>query len=182
MFLLKSNLLPWKHFSLRSKQGMGRKEQEACNWISKREKHLCKGDEKAGWPDMVRAWGGGGAGRGCSLRGARQLERWARTKSLLHPNESGRCAGRKGLQTFTDDTQVSLHDRGNCVRQGLASMGEEERETRTWGPGEMTWPGRTEAFYRSWVTSHHNSDLVTTPVMEPNSSVACGTFPKSRVW
>lgn len=30
---------------------MDRKEQEACNWISKREKHPCKGDEKAGGPD-----------------------------------------------------------------------------------------------------------------------------------
>lgn len=144
MFPLKSNLLPWKHFSLRSKQGMGRKEQEACNWISKREKHLCKGDEKAGWPDMVCVcvWGGGGVGGwGYSLREAHQLERGAWTKLLLHPNESGWCVGRKGLQTFAQDTQVSLQDHGNCLRQGLASMGEEEREMRTWGPGEMTWPG-----------------------------------------
>lgn len=47
MFPLKSNPLPWKRFSLRSKQGMDRKEQGACKWISEREQHLCKDDEAA---------------------------------------------------------------------------------------------------------------------------------------
>lgn len=71
MFPLKSNLLPWKHFSLRSKQGMDRKEQEACNGISKREKHLRKGDEKAGWPDA--GWERRGSGEEPSLKTPKYL-------------------------------------------------------------------------------------------------------------
>lgn len=139
MFPLKSNLLPWKHFSLRSKQGMGRKEQEACNWISKREKHLREGDGKAGWPDAVCVcvWGG------ASLRGARQLERGAWTKSLLHPNESGRCTGRKGLQTLAQGTKylhmIMLTDEARTCVYG----GRRERDKDMGSRGnDMTWQNR----------------------------------------
>ena len=116
MFPLKSNLLPWKHFSLRSKQGMDRKEQEACNGISKREKHLCKGDEKAGWPDA--GWERRGSGEEPSLKTPKYLYLAAVTASDedLSPQRRKRDKG-----TGSRGEDMSWQKRGLLQGAGTSS-------------------------------------------------------------
>lgn len=144
MFPLKSNLLPWKRFSLRSKQGMDRKEQGACDWISNREKHLCRGDE-AGVPGQMQEapWE---EHAGCKKRAAGTTPRL--------PPKRGMVWGRpRSVNVYLRSPNISMWSW--WLLKTRICIYRERRGTRIWGPGEKTQAGRTEALDRQpvWLLS-----------------------------
>lgn len=142
MFPLKSNLLPWKRFRLRSKQGMDRKELEACNWISKREKHLCKGDKEAAGQTPQAPWE--------ELVGWKQEP--AQTKPLLHLEEGAVC-GWQGSVDARSGHPIFLYGHGDCLGQGFGSTGEGEGQEH----GVTNWQNRGRSQSADLTASHHNA-------------------------
>ena len=144
MFPLKSNLLPWKRFSLRSKQGMDRKEQGAWDWISNREKHLCRRDE-AGVPGQMQEapWE---EHAGCKKRAARTTPRLAPKRGMQwgRPRSVNVCLRPPNISMWS----WWLLKTRICIYR-------ERRGTRICSHGEKTQAGRTEAFDRqpSWLLS-----------------------------
>lgn len=146
MFPLKSNLLPWKRFSLRSKQGMDRKEQGAFDWISNREKHLCRRDE-AGVPGQMQEapWE--------EHAGCKKKKRAARTTPRL-PLKRGKEWGRpRSVNVCLRPPNISMWSW--WLLKTRICIYRERRGTRTYGPGEKTQAGRTEALDRqpAWLPS-----------------------------
>lgn len=85
--------------------------------------------------------------------------------------------GRQGSLNIAQGTQISLHEHGNCLRQGCGCIGEEEGQEHG---VQGKWHEMVEQrpFTGAGMTSHHNPDLVSTTNTEYNSSVAFGPFSK----
>lgn len=115
MFPLKSNPLPWKRFSLRSKQGMDRKEQGACKWISEREQHLCKDDEAAA-----------GQTRKLLEKSESAGDRGRPAEPLLPPKRGDGVRKARVCECSLKTPQVSLCDHGDCLWQEPASTEKEK--------------------------------------------------------